>query len=174
MQPSPWVIKYADLIPAGAKVLDLACGNGRHSRFFIKKLCTVTAVDIDTRPLDELSKNPNCNVIRADLEFHDEWILATDFDAIIVTNYLHRPLFRYLPRALAPNGILIYQTFMVGNEVYGKPSNPHYLLAKNELKTVLDEHLEIIEFSQGFRAEPKEAVTQQICARLASPKILID
>jgi SAM-dependent methyltransferase len=174
LQPSPWVVKYADLIPAGAKVLDLACGNGRHSKFFIKKSCRVTAVDIDIRPLDALSEHPNCKIIKADLESQDEWILASDFDAVIVTNYLHRPLFRYLPMALAPNGILIYQTFMVGNEKYGKPSNPDYLLAKGELKTAFDKHFDIIEFSQGFSAKPKDAVTQQICARLVSPTIFID
>ncbi|MFT7684834.1 MAG: SAM-dependent methyltransferase [Candidatus Azotimanducaceae bacterium] len=166
MEPSPWVKKFANLIPVGAKVLDLACGKGRHTRYFIERSCFVTSVDINIDNMQDLSNNPKCQIIAADLENKDDWRLPTDFDAIIVTNYLHRPMLQHLPNALSPNGILIYQTFMIGNEAYGKPNNPDYLLAKNELKNTFQNSLNIIEFSEGLIHETHTAVTQQICAQL--------
>ncbi|MBL4682700.1 MAG: class I SAM-dependent methyltransferase [Pseudomonadales bacterium] len=163
MKPSPWVVKYADNVPAKSKVLDLACGMGRHTRLFIERGCHVTAVDIDTKGVQDLMGNPDCRIIETDLEQSEGWILPLGFDCIVVTNYLYRPMLKHLVKALVPGGILIYQTFMLGNEKFGKPSNPEFLLTADELKETYEHKLEVIAFSQGLSSTP--SMTQQICAR---------
>ncbi len=154
---SPWVVRWAPLIPKG-KVLDVACGSGRHARFLATLGYSVTAVDRESQVLE------SARFIRADLEDGSPWPFPGErFQGIVVTNYLHRPLFPVLRDSLAPGGVLIYETFMLGNERYGKPSNPAFLLRPGELWEVFG-GLEVIAFEQGRAAQPKPAMMQGLCA----------
>jgi len=125
--PSAWVERFAHLVPAGARVLDLACGLGRHARFFAARGCQVDAVDRDPNCGQALAGVLRVRFLAADLEERRWPYDGRLFDAIVVTNYLHRPLFPRLLSALARGGVLLYETFAAGNERYGKPSNPEFL-----------------------------------------------
>jgi SAM-dependent methyltransferase len=162
--PSPWVVRFAPLIPPGARVLDLACGQGRHSRFLAARLCDVVAVDRDAQALAALAGVPRVTTIAADLE-GGQWPLSGQrFDAIVVANYLHRPLMPRLLDALESEGVFLYETFAAGNEVYGRPSNPDHLLAGGELLSLLREPLTIVAFEQGRVGGARPAVMQRIAA----------
>jgi SAM-dependent methyltransferase len=155
--PSAWVVRWAPLMTRG-RVLDLACGSGRHARHLAGLGHEVTAVDRVPRDL------PGIRFVRADLEDGSPWPLAGErFPGIVVTNYLHRPLFALIAEALAPGGVLIYETFMQGNERFGKPSNPAFLLAPGELWHAFG-GLHVIAFEQGHAARPRPAMVQRICA----------
>lgn len=121
------------------------------------------AVDRDIAALPQL---PGVTVRAADLEAASWPFPGEQFAAIVITNYLHRPLFQYLRDALTPGGVLIYETFMVGNERYGRPSNPDFLLRVNELLTQVT-GLQVLGFEQGYKTQPKPAMVQRICARRA-------
>lgn len=162
--PSPWVRRFTSLIVSGGQVLDVACGTGRHARLLAQLGYRVEAVDRDPRALEQLTDEPAINTRVADLE-SDAWPYpAGSFDGVTVTNYLHRPLFPALLQALRPNGVLIYETFMVGNERFGKPSNPEFLLRPNELFDRLNNCLAVVAFEQGLVEAPKPACVQRICA----------
>jgi SAM-dependent methyltransferase len=129
--PSPWIAAHLDLAKPGGAALDLACGAGRHTRLLAAHGFTVTALDRDLAALDA---PPQIERIAADLEGANPWpLLGRQFDLIVVTNYLHRPLFPAIAAALKPGGVLLYETFAIGNERYGKPSNPDFLLKDGEL-----------------------------------------
>lgn len=170
--PSPWVVRFAGLIPAG-EVLDLACGRGRHARLLAALGHTVLAVDRDGPALSALGDG-TIRTLQFDLESslaagRVDWpLLAGRFAGIVVTNYLHRPLLESLLAALAPGGVLIYETFAQGNERYGKPSNPAFLLMPDELlelaRSAAPRSLQIVAFEQGLLPGPKPAVVQRICA----------
>jgi SAM-dependent methyltransferase len=158
--PSAWVARWAPLVTRG-RVLDLACGGGRHARYFAGLGHAVTAVDREPGDI------PGARFVRADLEDGSPWPLPGEqFQGIVVTNYLYRPLFRLIERALAPGGVLIYETFMLGNERFGKPSNPDFLLRPGELWQAFGS-LHIIAFDQGLSLQPKTAMLQRLCARRA-------
>ena len=162
--PSPWIVRFAPLIPPGARVLDLACGQGRHSRFLAARLCDVVAIDRDAQALAALAGIPRVTTIAADLE-DGSWPLSGQrFDAIVVANYLYRPLMPRLLDALESQGTFLYETFAAGNEVYGRPSNPDHLLASDELLTLLREPLTIVAFEQGRVGGARPAVMQRIAA----------
>jgi len=145
------------LIPKG-RVLDVACGSGRHSRYLLSQGYKVTAVDRDPQAIDSV------RFLQADLEDGSPWPLPGErFEGIVVTNYLHRPLFPQLMESLAPGGVLLYETFMLGNERYGKPSNPAFLLRPGELWESF-RGLHCIAFEQGAAAKPKPAMIQRLCA----------
>lgn len=147
-------------------MLDLACGHGRHARFLASIGYCVLACDRDAAALAALEGVPGIETLNIDLEDGRPWpFVATRFAGIVVTNYLHRPVLPALPDALQPGGILIYETFMAGNECYGKPSNPSFLLRPGELYEAFSAPLEVLAFEQGFSNTPKPAVTQRICAR---------
>lgn len=149
--------RWAPLLTPGA-VLDLACGGGRHARYFAGLGYAVTAIDREPQSI------PGVRFLQADLEDGSPWPLPGErFQGIVVTNYLHRPLFPVLERSLAPGGVLIYETFMLGNERYGKPSNPAFLLRPGELWEAFG-GLHIIAFEQGTAARPKPAMIQRLCA----------
>lgn len=168
--PSPWVARFAPLVSVGARVLDLACGNGRHLRLFAGRGVRVTGVDIDLRGVADLTGADNVTLRQLDLENGDPWPAdLTGFDAIIVTNYLHRPLLPDLVAALAPGGLLIYETFAMGNQRHGRPSSPAFLLRAGELLDLAHGRLHVIAFEQGEVASPKAAVLQRLCARKAPP-----
>ncbi len=162
--PSPWVVRWAPLIRPGGEVLDLACGSGRHARHLAVLGLRVVAVDRDAEALGGLAGVAGVRAVQADLE-GAPWPFAPDrFDAVIVTNYLHRPIFDALVATVAPGGVLIYETFMQGNERFGKPSNPAFLLRPGELVDVLRGRLEVVAFKQGRVERPKPAAVQRVCA----------
>ena len=162
-RPSRWVERFAVLVKPGTQVLDLACGGGRHSRLLAARGAQVTAIDRDAAAIAGLECRSGIRAVRADVE-NGPWPLANEqFDAIVVTNYLHRPLFRELRDCLAPGGVLIYETFMLGNERFGKPSNPDFLLRPDELLE-LCAGLWVVAFEQGETDEIKPAMVQRICA----------
>jgi len=164
LPPSEWVTRWAHLIGQG-EVLDLACGEGRHARALAARGHRVTAVDRNREALAALAGVAAVSTLHADLEDGSPWPLAgRRFDGIVVTNYLHRPLFRDLIEALAPGGVLIYETFMAGNERFGKPSNPEFLLRPGELLEAFGGALAVAAFEQGRVARPKPAVIQRLCA----------
>jgi len=168
--PSVWVVRWADQVPTGGRVLDLACGNGRHSRFFATRGHPVEAVDRDPAKLAALAGIPGISTRCADLEAR-EWPYPGDqFAGIVVVNYLYRPLFPHLLAALATGGVLIYETFAAGNERYGRPSNPAFLLAPGELLDVVHGRLRVIAYEDLHVSEPRPAMVQRICATKAALK----
>ena len=148
--PSTWVARFAPLVPVEAPVLDLAAGGGRHSRLFLDRGHPVTAVDRDVRELSGLAAGRPLEVIEANLEDGSPWPLADRiFGGVIVTNYLWRPLFERIVAAVGDGGILIYATFMVGQEHIGPPRNPEFLLRPHELLEVVRDRLQVVAFEQG-------------------------
>jgi SAM-dependent methyltransferase len=161
--PSPWVVRWGSQIERG-DVLDVACGGGRHSKWFVERGIAVVAVDRVPQSI------PGARFVQADLEAGQGWPFgARRFAGIVVTNYLHRPLFAELRASLAPDGVLIYETFMVGNERYGRPSNPSFLLQPGELLAAFAD-LRVLAFEQGRVESPKTAVIQRLCA-IAKEKV---
>jgi SAM-dependent methyltransferase len=157
------VRRFAPLIRAGGRALDLAAGGGRHTRYLRGLGHPVTAADRDVSGLADLAGDPACRIVAVDLETGGPWPLGGDYDAIVVTNYLYRPLFPALAAALAPGGVLIYETFMEGNERFGKPSNPAFLLRPNELIEAFAGSLTVVAFEQGIVERPKPAMVQRLC-----------
>ena len=162
-EPSDWVRRWAPLIRAGGRVLDLACGRGRHARFLAGLGRRVLAVDRDPAVKAALEGAAGVEVRIADLEGAPWPFEGERFDAVVVANYLHRPLFARLVEALAERGVLVYETFAAGNERYGRPSNPDFLLQPNELLE-RTRPLRVVAFEQGRVERPKPAVVQRICA----------
>ena len=162
--PSAWVVRWTAELAGGASVLDVACGAGRHARLLAAHGCKVTAVDRDRAAL-ELASESNVDFIQADLEAAAWPFADRQFDAIIVTNYLHRPLFPALKSALAPGGLLIYETFAAGNAAFGRPTNPDFLLRPRELLEVFGSDMRVLAFEDGFVAQPQRAMVQRIAAR---------
>jgi len=158
LAPSEWVLRWAPLVARGP-VLDVASGSGRHARVFAGRGLEVVAVDRDPQPA------PGVRLVKADLEDGSPWPFAGQrFAAVVVTNYLHRPLMKTLETALDGQGILIYETFMAGNEKFGKPSNPAFLLHPGELLQAFA-GLTVLGFEQGIVERPKPAAVQRLCAR---------
>ena len=166
MTVSSWIATWAGLVPPGVAVLDVAAGNGRHTRFFAERSHPVTAID---REVSGLAAADNIEVVAADLEDGSPWPLAgRTFGAVVVTNYLHRPLFPHLFAALQPGGMLLYETFMIGNERFGKPSRPEFLLNDGELLELVRDRFSVIAYEARMISEPKMAMVQRIAARLIS------
>lgn len=165
LPPSEWVLRHASRIPASGEVLDLACGNGRHARWLAAQGWQVFAVDRDFEAISGLQGIPGICAKVMDLE-GEHWPLAgRRFAGIVVTNYLWRPRLPDLLTLLAPGGVLIYETFMLGNEAYGKPSRADFLLQPGELKAVAAQvGLQVLDFFEGYVEQPKPAMRQAICA----------
>jgi SAM-dependent methyltransferase len=161
--PSPWVCRFAPLIPARGKVLDLACGSGRHARWLAEQGWQVEAVDRDGVALAKLSHLQGITPRVADLEQGAWPYHGRSFDGIIVSRYLHRPLLPLLADALGQSGVLIYETFMLGNERFGSPKNPDFLLRPDELLKVFGSRFSVVAFEQGEVQQPRPAVMQRIC-----------
>jgi SAM-dependent methyltransferase len=152
-------VRWAPQVERGP-VLDVACGEGRHARYFRDRGFDVVAVD---RQSPSLSFPPGIEFLKTDLEAGAPWPFAKEkFGAIVVTNYLHRPLFPHLAASLAEGGVLIYETFMLGNERFGRPSNPKFLLRPGELREAFSS-LKLLGFEEGEAARPKPAMLQRIC-----------
>ncbi len=161
---SPWVARFLSLVPAGGRVLDLAAGGGRHTRLAREYGYEVTAVDIDVSGLADLGGDPRVEIVAADLEGGPWPFAGRRFDGVIVTNYLHRPLLPTLVAAVAEGGALIYETFAVGNEAFGKPSNPNFLLKPSELLDAVRGALTVVAYEHGEIDTPRPAVIQRIAA----------
>lgn len=163
--PSPWVVRHAPLIRRGGTVLDLACGGGRHARWLAAQGFRVLAVDRDPAAIDALAGLAGVEARRLDLEGPDWPLAGLRFHGVVVARYLHRPRLFALAGLLAPDGVLIYETFMRGHEAYGSPRRPDFLLDPGELERFARAlGLEIVDFREGFDpAGP--AVTQSLCAR---------
>lgn len=163
--PSPWVTRFASLVAPGGAVLDLAAGAGRHSRFFLDRGHPVTALDRDGAPLAALLDRPGLEIIEADLEDGSPWPLGERrFAAVVVTNYLWRPLLPRILAAVGASGVLLYTTFMRGQERFGRPTNPDFLLRPDELLDRVRPELSVIAFEQGLTVAPHPAVRQRIAA----------
>jgi SAM-dependent methyltransferase len=161
--PSSWIVRWAGLIAPNATVLDVAAGGGRHSRFFAERGHKVTALDRDT---SALASYPGIEIVQADLEDGSPWPLpGRTFGAVVVTNYLHRPLFPRLLDALAPGSVLLYETFMEGNERFGRPGRPEFLLKDGELLDLARDRLSVTAYEARMISEPKMAMVQRIAAR---------
>lgn len=163
-EPSAWVTRWAEYIPAGGRVLDVACGSGRHARWLAARGHTVEAVDRDASLLASLASTPGIATRCADLEGGPWPYAGQSFAGIVVVNYLHRPLFPALLAALAPGGALIYETFAAGNERFGRPSNPDFLLRPGELLDVARGALRVIAYEDRVISEPRPAAIQRLCA----------
>ena len=169
--PSVWVQRFAGLAPRGTQVLDLACGGGRNGRLFLAMGHPVTLVDRDVGAVQDLKPTPGAEIIAADLEtgapvFQESGPLTgRRFGAIVVVNYLFRPLLAPLRDAIETGGLLIYETFARGNEAYGRPKNPDFLLKSGELLELVHGRMRIVAFEQGLIEEGAQpAVKQRIAA----------
>jgi SAM-dependent methyltransferase len=159
-----WVSRHAGLIPTTGRVLDLACGSGRHARMLAELGHTVLAVDKSFASTDSLQNHTNVELLETDLETADWPLAGVRFAGIIVVNYLYRPHLAALIDNLQDDGVLIYSTFAAGNERFGRPRNPEFLLQPDELLQVFSERLEVIAHESLTTPAPKPAVRQQICA----------
>lgn len=158
--PSPWVQRWSHLVPAGAPVLDVACGLGRHMRWFAGRGHPVTGVDRSPEAIAAVA--PLGEALQADIE-HGPWPFdGRRFGAVVVTNYLWRPLLASIVQAVAPGGVLIYETFAAGNETVGKPSRPDFLLRPGELLAACA-GLRVVAYEDGFLEGPPRFV-QRIAA----------
>ena len=164
-EPSPWVRRFAPLVPRGGVVLDVAAGGGRHSRHFLVLGYGVVAIDRTAEPLTDLLAHPRAQVIEADLE-DGSWPLGDrTFAGVVVTNYLYRPLFPRLLDALEAGGVLIYETFARGNERFSRPRSPDHLLRGGELLSMIDGRLQVVAYEHGIvERTPIPGVVQRICA----------
>ncbi|MCK5944179.1 MAG: class I SAM-dependent methyltransferase [Planctomycetes bacterium] len=163
--PAPTIVAWRRHVAANARVLDVAAGGGRHARWFADLGCEVTAVDRDVDALRAIA-DQRIHVVEADLEAGPWPLGAAQFDVVVVVNYLWRPLLPRLAEALTAGGVLMYETFMVGNERFGRPRNPDFLLRPGELRAFADEHgLEILAFDEGPVGDPPAAVRQRLLGR---------
>jgi SAM-dependent methyltransferase len=163
--PSAWVCRWAAYIPRGGRVLDLAAGSGRHARLLGALGHRVTAVDRDAQAMNRLDGMPNIRTLVADLEAGCWPYAGEAFEGVVVTNYLHRPLLPLLVVAVAPGGVLIYETFAAGNERFGRPTNPDFLLRPGELLDAVRGRLRVLAYEDLEVTEPKPAMVQRICAQ---------
>ncbi|TFY97124.1 class I SAM-dependent methyltransferase [Ramlibacter humi] len=164
-EPSPWVVRWSHLVRAGGKVLDVACGHGRHMRWFADRGHAVTGVDRDAGVVAAVADLGRA--VQADIE-NGSWPFAGEtFDAVVVTNYLWRPLWPALLGSLAPGGVLLYETFAEGNETVGKPSRPDFLLKNGELLQACA-GLRVVAYEDGFLEAP-DRFAQRIAAVRQDP-----
>jgi SAM-dependent methyltransferase len=165
LAPSPWIERFAHLVPPGARVLDVAAGHGRHALFLAARGARVTAVDRDAVALASLEGRPGIATRLLDLE-SGAWPLAGEsFDAIVVVHYLHRPTLVQLVEALASDGALLYETFVEGNASYGRPANPDFLLRRDELLDHVRDRLTVVAFEQGLADNHgRPAILQRLAA----------
>lgn len=162
--PSAWVVRHAPLVPAGTPVLDLACGTGRHARFFADRGHPVLAADLDDVALAAVAGYPGVTVRCVDLEAGNWPFAGQPFGGIVVANYLHRPHFPWLAGALLPGGSLIMETFGAGNERFGRPRNPAFLLAPGELLRAFGDSLQVVAYEHVTEEVPRPAVRQRLAA----------
>jgi len=164
LPPSEWVCRWSALLAPGARVLDLACGSGRHLRWLAARGHRLTGVDRDAAAVQPL--RPLAEIVVADLEAGPWPLGGRQFDGVVVTNYLWRPLLPAIVAALAPGGVLIYETFADGQQTVGRPSRPDFLLQPGELLAAAA-GLRVVAYEDGFLSPPPRFV--QRLAAVASP-----
>ncbi|HEU5449702.1 MAG TPA: methyltransferase domain-containing protein [Acidimicrobiia bacterium] len=164
-EASLWVARFADLVPPGGRVLDVACGAGRHARSFLQQGHPVTAVDRDTSGVADLGEHPEVEVLEFDLEAGKPWPFAGRvFEGVVVTNYLWRPILADIVASVAPGGVLLYETFARGNEQFGHPRNPDFLLRPGELLDAVRGELRVVAYEDRIVEEPDPKAVQRIAA----------
>ena len=161
---APTILAWAKHVPADASVLDVAAGSGRHARLFAERGHAVTAVDRDVTALRQAAI-PGVEVVEADLERAPWPLQGRTFGAVVVVNYLWRPLLPRLIASVQPGGLLLYETFAVGNERFGRPSNPDFLLRPDELVDAVRDACTVLDYAHGEVGEPPSAVRQRLLAR---------
>jgi SAM-dependent methyltransferase len=152
--PSDWLLRWLHLLSPGRTALDLACGSGRHVRVLASAGLQVTAVDRDAAALASLADVAGVDTLCADLESAPWPLAGRSFDVVLVTNYLWRPLLADLIGAVDPGGLLIYETFALGQETVGRPSRPEFLLRPGELLTLVQPDLHVLAFEDGWLPGP--------------------
>jgi len=162
--PSPWITRWSHLLPPGSEVLDVACGSGRHLQWFAGRGHPVTGVDQNIATA--AAQVPTAQLVQADIE-NGPWPLVRatgprQFGAVVVTNYLWRPLMPVLLQSLFPGGLLLYETFAAGNETVGRPARPDFLLQPGELLQVCA-GMQVVAYENGFLDNPARFV-QRIAA----------
>ena len=166
--PSGWVTRWAPLVRDGGTVLDLACGSGRHLRWLAAQGWRVTGVDRDAAAVAPL--RAVAEIIDADVEGGPWPLEGRRFDGVVVTNYLWRALLPRIGAALAPGGVLIYETFAEGHEVFGRPNNPDFLLRRGELLGAFGD-LHIVAYEDGLESDPERRVQRLVAvAPAAEPR----
>jgi len=164
LEPSRWVIRFSHLVRARGTVLDVAAGHGRHCQWFLDGEYSAVAIDRDLSWLRWL-QHPQLQKHEADLEGVDGWPLGEQtYDAVVVTNYLWRSILDDIVRAVRHDGVLIYETFAEGNERYGRPRRPEFLLQPGELLARVAPRLEVVAYEHGYSEHPSARVVQRICA----------
>jgi SAM-dependent methyltransferase len=163
--PSPWVTRFAPKLAPGGEVLDVACGGGRHARLFLDRGHLVRAVDRDLGRIADLGARPQLRAVEADLEDGSPFpFRGEQFAAVVVTNYLFRPIMRDLVACVASGGWFLYETFAAGNERYGRPTNPDFLLRPGELLEAVRGKLRVIAYEDVVVEAPRPAAVQRIAA----------
>jgi len=159
------MIRFAGLVPAGGAVLDLACGRGRHAQMFAARGHPITAIDRDRMALAALEGVAGIETLEVDLEDGSPFPFdGRAFAGIVVANYLWRPLVPAVLAALAPGGPLLWETFAAGNEDFGRPSNPDFLLRPGELLEMVRDTLDVVAYEDGRVDSPRPAIVQRIAA----------
>lgn len=162
--PSPWVARHGERLGPGSRVLDVACGRGRHLRHFLARGCRVTGIDVDVGGVADLAAG-GAEIVRHDLEDGSPWPLGdARFDAVVVIRYLHRPLLPRLVAAVDGGGLLIYETFARGHERLGRPRNPDFLLRPGELLEAVRGELRVLAYEEAEEGPPAPARLQRIAA----------
>lgn len=164
LQPSPWIERFLAGVAAGGRVLDVACGGGRHLQLGLERGLAMVGVDRDHSAARRLAGEPRLELVEADLEDGRSFPFAAgSFDGVIVTNYLWRPILPAIVAAVAPAGVLIYETFAIGNARFGKPSNPEFLLRPGELIEAVHPALTVVAYEHVRLAEP-DRIVQRVAA----------
>lgn len=170
MDVSEWIARFATLVPEGGTVLDVACGQGRHTRFFLDRGHPVVAVDVDVGGVEDLRGQAGLTIVDADLEDGRAVSFAGQrYAAVVVAAYLHRPLLPALVDAVDEGGLLLYETFARGHERFGRPTNPDFLLRPGELLEVARGHLRVVAYEDVVVSHPRPAGVQRLCARRERP-----
>jgi SAM-dependent methyltransferase len=163
--PSPWILRFAGQVPAGRRVADIACGGGRHGRLFLAQGHPVLFVDRDVSGVADLTGRPDAEIVEANLEQGGWPLTGWDFAGVAVTNYLWRPILPRIIDLVEPGGLLLYETFALGNEAFGRPRNPDFLLRPGELLEAVRGRLDVLAYQQRVIGAPRPAVIQHIAAR---------
>ncbi len=160
--------RWLPVLPARGEALDVACGAGRHARLLAALGYRVHAVDRDAAAIASLTGVAGIVPLQADIEAGIWPYAGRTFDVVVVTNYLFRPLMPVLVDAVAPGGVLLYETFAVGNERFGRPSNPEFLLRPGELLEAVRGRLRVIAYEDVQIDDPRPAMVQRLCAARGS------
>jgi SAM-dependent methyltransferase len=165
VDPSTWITRFGPAVASGGAVLDVACGGGRHTRWFAARGHPVTAVDRDLSGVADLVGEERVELLEHDLEDGSPWPVADrSFAAVVVTNYLWRPILPDVVRSVGPSGWLLYETFAVGNERYGRPTSPDFLLRPGELLEAVHGAFRVVAYEDVIVDQPRPAAVQRIAA----------